>query len=57
MKKQTIELIEKKFKHDIDDINYQIYKNKQAIKKLADEQRLLKDTRKGLYEILRQIKA
>lgn len=56
MKKSTVELIEKKFHKDITDIDYKLYKNKQEIKRLATEQKQLKDTKKSLYEILRLIR-
>ena len=56
MKKATVELIEKKFKNDFDELSCQIRKNKCEIKRLADEQRNLKDTRKALFEILKQIR-
>lgn len=56
MKASTVKLVEEKFKKDVYDINYKIYKNKQQIKVLAEEQKKLKDTRKGLFEILRLIR-
>ena len=56
MKKSTIELVENRFTKDIEDINYKIRKNKEQINKLAEEQRNLKDTRKGLCDILHLIK-
>lgn len=56
MKKSTIRLIENKFKQDIAQIDAKIRNNKWEINRLAEEQRQLKDTRKGLYEILRLIK-
>ncbi len=56
MKKSTIQLIENKFKQDIWLIDMELRKNKNEINRLAEKQRELKDTRKGLYEILRLIK-
>ena len=56
MKKATLELINDKFERDINDINYEIFKNKSEINKLAKKQRDLKDTRRGLCEILRALK-
>jgi hypothetical protein len=56
MKKSTVELIEKTFKNQFDDMSYKIRQNKKEIKRLADEQRRLKDVRKGLFEILSQIR-
>jgi DNA-binding transcriptional regulator GbsR (MarR family) len=55
MKQATVKLIEEKFKKDIDNIQYEIRKNKKEINNLAKKQRELKDTRKGLYDILRLI--
>jgi hypothetical protein len=56
MKQTTVKLIENKFKKDIDQINYEIHKNKQTIKGLSEKQRELKETRKGLYDLLRLIR-
>lgn len=56
MKKATIELIEAKWNKDIEDINWEIRKNVRLINDLAEKQRKLKATRRGLYEILRLIK-
>jgi hypothetical protein len=56
MKQSTVKLIEEKFNKDISDINYQIYKNKNEIKQLAEKQKELKNTRKGLHEILSLIR-
>lgn len=56
MKQSTIKLIEEKFKKDIYNIDVEIRKNKRTIKDLAEKQRQLKDTRKGLYELLRLVK-
>lgn len=56
MKESVISLIEEKFNKDIIDINHQIKLNKSKIKDLAIKQRELKDTRKGLFEILRKLK-
>jgi hypothetical protein len=56
MKKGTVEIIEAKFKKDIDAIYWELRKNKLEIKRLAEKQKQLKDARKGLYEILRLIK-
>jgi hypothetical protein len=56
MKKSTVELIEKKFRWDIDAIDSELRKNKREINRLATRQRELKDIKKSLYEILRLIK-
>lgn len=56
MKKATIEIIEKKFRNDFEDISSKIWENKRTIERLAEEQRELKNTRKGLFEILRMIR-
>jgi hypothetical protein len=56
MKKTTVEIIERKFKKDIDAIDYELYRNKQEINRLAEKQKQLKDTKKSLYEILRLIR-
>lgn len=56
MKESTLKLIEDKFKSDINKINWEITKNKSDIKRLSQNQIDLKDTRKGLYEILRKLK-
>lgn len=56
MKELTLKLIEDKFKSDINKINWEITKNKSDIKRLSQNQIDLKDTRKGLYEILRKLK-
>jgi len=56
MKKAVIELIEKTFKNNFDDISYEIRQNKKEIKRLAERQRQLKDARKGLFEIMSQIR-
>lgn len=56
MKKETIELIKKKFEKDMLDINIELRKNKCDINALAKRQRELKDTKKALFGILRQIR-
>ncbi|MEW6557682.1 MAG: hypothetical protein AB1349_10060 [Elusimicrobiota bacterium] len=56
MKKRVIEIIEEKFKKDIKEIQYQLWKNKREINVLAQKQNELKGVRAGLYGILRQIK-
>lgn len=56
MKKSTVELIEKTFKNQFDELSSKIRWNKKEIRRLADEQRRLKDLRKGLFEILSQIR-
>ena len=56
MKQSTIKLIEAKFQKDVCAIDNEIRKNKIDIKRLAEKQRALKNTRKGLFEILRLIK-
>jgi hypothetical protein len=56
MKKTTVELIEKTFKRNFDDITYEIHKNKKEIKRLAEKQRELKNMRKDLFDILSQIR-
>lgn len=56
VKKETIDIIERRFKEDIWKIESEIYRNKSEIKRLAEKQKELKNIRKGLYEILRQIK-
>lgn len=56
MKKSTVELIEKTFKNQFEDISSKIRSNKRDINALAREQRRLKDLRKGLFEILSQIR-
>lgn len=56
MKKSIVELIENKFKQDIWDIDFKIRENKRTINQLAEEQKKLKNTRKGLFEILRMIR-
>jgi len=56
MKKSTVELVEKTFKNQFDELSSKIRGNKRDIKRLANEQRRLKDLRKGLFEILSQIR-
>ena len=56
MRKETIEFIKLKFKRDFSDINYEIRKNKKEINRLAEQQITLKESRKKLWELLRQIK-
>ena len=56
MKQATIQIIEEKFQKDITNINYEIRNNKREIKSLAEKQKKLKDTRRGLYNILRLVK-
>ncbi len=56
MKKATVEIIEAKFKNDINAIDWEMRKNKMEIKRLAEKQKQLKDTKKSLYEILRLIR-
>lgn len=56
MKKTTLKLICDKFERDMNAINYEIFKNKSEINKLAKKQRDLKDTRKGLCEIMKILK-
>jgi len=57
MKQSTIKLIEQRFLNDIYNINYKIRKNKTEINRLAKEQKELKESRKGLYEIINLIKS
>ena len=57
MKPETIQIIEEKFQKDIRDINYEIRNNKREIQALATKQKKLKDTRRGLYDILRLVKS
>lgn len=57
MKQATIQIIEEKFQKDIRDINYEIRNNKREIQALATKQKKLKDTRRGLYDILRLVKS
>ena len=56
MKKATVEIIEKKFSNELDEISYEIFTNKNIIKTLSEKQRELKDTRKGLFELLQLIR-
>jgi hypothetical protein len=56
MKESTIQLIKNKFLNDVNKIDAEIRRNKYEIKKLATKQKELKDTRKGLFEIIRLIK-
>lgn len=56
LKQSTVKIIEEKFRKDINQIQYEIYKNKSEINRLAEKQKQLKDTKKGLYDILRLIK-
>ena len=56
MKKETVKLIENKFKKDFEELFWKIRKNKDKIKDLAKEQRELKDLRCALFEILSQIR-
>lgn len=56
MKKETLELIKDRFESEINSISWEIRGNKLKINQLAKKQRELKDTRKGLYEILRKLK-
>lgn len=56
MKKATVELIEKRFKNDFDEISYRIRDNASRISALAKEQRELKETRRGLFSILQIIR-
>jgi len=56
MKKATIDLIEKKFESDFNKISSNIRSNKREIARLSEQQRELKNTRKGLFEILRLIR-
>jgi hypothetical protein len=56
MKQSTIKLIEDKFMNDIWKIDSEIRDNKSKIKQLAKRQKELKDTKKGLYDILKLIK-
>lgn len=56
MKESTVKLIRDKFEQDIGQIDSKIRRNKWEINKLAREQKQLKDTKKGLYEILKLIK-
>lgn len=56
MKKETVKLIEERFKKDFEDLSYKIRSNKREINKLAAEQRRLKDVRKGLFDILSAIR-
>jgi len=56
MKKATVEIIEKKFSNELDEISYEIFTNKNIIKTLSQKQRELKDTRKGLFELLQLIR-
>lgn len=55
MKKATIDMITEKLQKDISDIKYEIYDNKQKIKRLAEKQRTLKDTAHKLHQILNEI--
>ncbi len=56
LKQAVVKIIEGKFRIDISKIDYELYKNKKEIQRLAEKQRELKNTRNGLYEILRMIK-
>lgn len=55
MERETLELIKERFESEIKSINWEIGGNKFRINQLAKKQRELKDTRKGLYEILRKL--
>lgn len=56
MKKKVIETIEKKFEEDIRWLNHDLENNAKEINKLVEKQKEMKNTRKGLYEILNMIK-
>jgi len=48
-------LIREKFQKEIYQIDFEIRKNKREINNLATKQKQLKDTKKGLHEILQLI--
>jgi hypothetical protein len=52
----ALEAIEEKLKNDILAIDAEIRRNKRFINDLAEKQKNLKATKRGLYEILRQIR-
>ena len=56
MKKTTVDLIERKFKNDFDEISTKIRSNKREIERLSNIQRDLKNVRRGMFEILRLIR-